>query len=412
MASLLPPIALTGCLAWFVASSLWIYPHSLSYFNESIGGPLNGPEHLLGSNGCGKGLARLLAAWCHRLVAMTMLLAVAGCMKRTSLPASVVVDAPVHDFGECHQGEELSHTFEVSNHADVPLEIIEAISSCRCIVAGSDAGLPDLTIAPHGTIRIPVRLHVGSVQGIADGRVVVRYRFTNVSSDSTSNRFFDLRLRAVVLADYRVVPSRLDFGEIDGLAVKQVSQTIRVVPEALRSLEIQDVSSDSAYVCSQVLSKVTNDPSFDIKVDLDVSEFTKSQSIDSSVILTTNSTRNPKLLVPVHAKYCSPVEVDPNFVIIRSNELGEVEQRLSVAASCPARIQSVDCSKDNHMRVEFDGKPVARQHAVRLFVATCDGKPLECELKMTVEMFPASGKRVIRIVSLPVYRFLEMEGPK
>jgi 4-amino-4-deoxy-L-arabinose transferase-like glycosyltransferase len=37
-------------LIWFEASSLWIYPHSLSYFNESIGGPLNGTEHLLGSN--------------------------------------------------------------------------------------------------------------------------------------------------------------------------------------------------------------------------------------------------------------------------------------------------------------------------------------------------------------------------
>jgi len=41
-------VALLGL--WFVASSLWIYPHSLSYFNESIGGPLNGPRHLLGSN--------------------------------------------------------------------------------------------------------------------------------------------------------------------------------------------------------------------------------------------------------------------------------------------------------------------------------------------------------------------------
>jgi len=35
---------------WSVASSLWIYPHSLSYFNESIGGPLKGTKHLLGSN--------------------------------------------------------------------------------------------------------------------------------------------------------------------------------------------------------------------------------------------------------------------------------------------------------------------------------------------------------------------------
>ncbi len=37
-------------LAWSVGSSLWIYPHSLSYFNEIIGGPRHGPAHLLGSN--------------------------------------------------------------------------------------------------------------------------------------------------------------------------------------------------------------------------------------------------------------------------------------------------------------------------------------------------------------------------
>jgi hypothetical protein len=36
--------------AWLIASSLFVYPHSLAYFNESIGGPLNGPKHLLGSN--------------------------------------------------------------------------------------------------------------------------------------------------------------------------------------------------------------------------------------------------------------------------------------------------------------------------------------------------------------------------
>lgn len=38
------------CASWLIASSLWIYPHSLSYFNESIGGPLKGPTYLLGSN--------------------------------------------------------------------------------------------------------------------------------------------------------------------------------------------------------------------------------------------------------------------------------------------------------------------------------------------------------------------------
>lgn len=37
-------------LTWSVMSSLWVYPHSLSYFNELTGGPKNGGKHLLDSN--------------------------------------------------------------------------------------------------------------------------------------------------------------------------------------------------------------------------------------------------------------------------------------------------------------------------------------------------------------------------
>lgn len=37
-------------VAWSVVSSLSVYPHSLSYFNELVGGPRGGPAHLLDSN--------------------------------------------------------------------------------------------------------------------------------------------------------------------------------------------------------------------------------------------------------------------------------------------------------------------------------------------------------------------------
>jgi 4-amino-4-deoxy-L-arabinose transferase-like glycosyltransferase len=40
----------TAALLWSIGSSLAIYPHSLSYFNELVGGPMGGPEHLLQSN--------------------------------------------------------------------------------------------------------------------------------------------------------------------------------------------------------------------------------------------------------------------------------------------------------------------------------------------------------------------------
>ncbi len=36
-----------GALVWSVASSLWVYPHSLTYFNEAVGGVAGGHEHLI-----------------------------------------------------------------------------------------------------------------------------------------------------------------------------------------------------------------------------------------------------------------------------------------------------------------------------------------------------------------------------
>jgi hypothetical protein len=40
----------TVCLACAATSSLWAYPHSLAYFNELVGGPKKGHNHLLDSN--------------------------------------------------------------------------------------------------------------------------------------------------------------------------------------------------------------------------------------------------------------------------------------------------------------------------------------------------------------------------
>ena len=39
-----------AALVWSVTSSLWIYPHSLSYFNELVGGPRGGHAYLDNSN--------------------------------------------------------------------------------------------------------------------------------------------------------------------------------------------------------------------------------------------------------------------------------------------------------------------------------------------------------------------------
>lgn len=44
------PRAVAVCLTSAVTSSLWIFPHSMSYFNELVGGPRQGHAHLINSN--------------------------------------------------------------------------------------------------------------------------------------------------------------------------------------------------------------------------------------------------------------------------------------------------------------------------------------------------------------------------
>lgn len=43
-------VVTAAAILWSVGSSLWYYPHNLSYFNELAGGPLGGPTHLINSN--------------------------------------------------------------------------------------------------------------------------------------------------------------------------------------------------------------------------------------------------------------------------------------------------------------------------------------------------------------------------
>jgi len=43
-------VLVLGLVLWFLGSSLAVYPHSMSYFNEAAGGPEHGSEHLIDSN--------------------------------------------------------------------------------------------------------------------------------------------------------------------------------------------------------------------------------------------------------------------------------------------------------------------------------------------------------------------------
>ena len=342
---------------------------------------------------------------CLGAILMAIGVASIGCRKATAPAAAVVVDSPAHDFGERHQGEELSHTFEVTNQTDAPVTIIKAVSSCSCTVVGEDGRLPDSAIPPHGTLRIPIRFHTGSAQEVASGRIVVFYRLEADPADSPSKRFFPLQLRADVIPDYRVTPRELDFGEIDGLSTQRVTRTLRVTPEAAKNVVIKQVRTTSGFLTARTLAKEGDDPGFDIEVSLDVSGFAESRSLNGSLVISTDSKQLPEAVVGVRAEYLAPATIDPTMIVIGSDQEGEAQRELRISSSRPSRIRTVSARKDI-IHVEFDDRHESREHRVWLLVATCRQEAINQEVKIELELFPDRGNSLVRTLIVPVHRFL------
>ncbi len=332
-----------------------------------------------------------------------------GCGKGERSPSGlVVVGAGVHNFGERHQEELLTHSFSLVNQADVPIRITGFKTSCSCVVAGRDEELGKKTLAPGDTFALPVRFTTGAVQGVASGGIFVHYGEVTGTSELVNQNYLSLLVQAQVIPDYRISPRKVDFGVVDGLAIQQVYRTIRVVPEAAPNLEILDITPSNDVISAQLLPKKGGDTGFEIQIGLDVSKFTQSRSFNGWFFLSTNNEKLPKARVEVHAKYIAPAYAEPDILVIGSNERGEVKREVRVTTSRPSQVHKFRCtSGDSSVRVEFSGQEPASEHILQLFVPPCREEPLDSELELELSLFSDDGKSLFRTLRVPVHRFLE-----
>lgn len=325
-----------------------------------------------------------------------------GCAQRDETPSGLIVlGSAKHDFGRHHQQEVLTHEFSLVNKLPTAVKIVEVKTSCGCLVAGKLKG----TIPPGESVSLPVRFTTGAAQETASANVIIGYRQVSDSPDTGDPEYLRLRVRADIIPDYRIMPREIDFGVIDGLAVQQVSRVIRVVPEAAADVRVHEVKSLSGFLRAEILPKETHGSAAQVKVRLDFSRFTESRRFDGSFVLSTDSKRVPKALVHVRGKYQAPAHIEPNLIVIGSDEQGEVERELRLTTSQPSRIQRVRCSGDKRARAAFSNEIQANEHILRLFVAPCQEKSFDGELQIEVRLFPDGREKTVRTLKLPVHRF-------
>jgi len=118
---------------------------------------------------------------------------------------AILVEESEHEFGKVIEGDEVAHTFVVSNSGDAPLEITKVRTSCGCTVAD----YTETPIDPGTTGTIDVVFKTKAKRGKQNKRVYVH------SNDPRSPRL-DLYLKGTVEPVFFVEPrDRIDLRRIE-----------------------------------------------------------------------------------------------------------------------------------------------------------------------------------------------------
>ena len=341
------------------------------------------------------------------LVCLCWLALISGCSAQSAPPLPVkggleVIGGNSYDFGEQPQKTELYNEFTLVNNSSVPIRFTGIQSSCGCTWAQDNDKIVGSRLGPNDYLDFIVFLSTGSQQTAASGKIRLDYRHETDDPNLAFEGKLILQVEATILPDYRMEPLELDFGEINGLDVQKVQKRLRITPEQLKSLVVDEIRPSIDVLTINIVSM--DDNVYEAEVTLDVSSFTENRDLRGHLVVSTNSEAVPKGIVRVKAKYVAPVNVQPSAIIISSDQEGMVEEAILISTSSPSQLIRVDCGAESSVRAEYDSAHKSDRHTIKLIVAPCDDHS-DQTIRLELSLFPSSGESVLRSFPVSVYRF-------
>lgn len=180
------------------------------------------------------------------LASLAMLLTVgnpAPTQASTNAP-SLVCDAPMFDFGNRYNTEEIPHTFVIQNKGVAPLVISQVRTGCGC----TQAQLDRTTIPPGESAslsaRLALRKHIGPKQ-------TAIYLHTN----DPDHPVFLCQFKGVAIPEVEITPAMLNIG----ITPQPSNQTVSVVLQNRTAIPFRIISLDRPHSFASV-QVTTNEP--------------------------------------------------------------------------------------------------------------------------------------------------------
>lgn len=178
----------------------------------------------------------------------------------------ISVQSPEHNFGDIIQGEEVSHSFVITNSGGDILRITNVRASCGCTAAEPDKK----ELKPGESTKLKVTFN-------SKGRVGPQLKSVYVSSNDPDRKEIQLNIRCNILLPEKKQKSgailylpetQYNFGQVKEGEV--VSHTFRLVNNGQEELEVKDIKTSCGCTAAMLSSpKLKPGETGTLKIDLD-----------------------------------------------------------------------------------------------------------------------------------------------
>ena len=216
------------------------------------------------------------------------------------------INEAVFDAGKVVEGATVSHTFDLENKGEEPLQILRALPDCGCTTVKFDKA-----VLPGQTGRLTASFNTLNEVGRQTKRIVL------VTSDPKSPRS-EVRIQATVAAMISVRPNRVFFSGLTGsLLEKRIEISAGDNPPL--GLKVKELMLPKGIQMDLKAKKGGYTALFTNKSP-------DAGLLRGRVIFETNRPEKPVVTIPVFARIYDPVEVVPSRIQFGKIRLTDLEK--------------------------------------------------------------------------------------
>lgn len=241
-------------------------------------------------------------------------------LKPGEVPAAKF-DEPNYDFGRVRSGEDVKHTYYVTNTGTGPLEILRVKPSCGCTTAGEHTRV----IQPGEVGQIPIKLSTKRGGTTISKTVTVN---TNIPGKDGTIR---LTIKGTVWHPVEVAPNNASFGRLTkAKAATEKARRLTIVNNVDGKMNPTNVRCNNPRFKAEI-KPIEEGKKYELIVEL-VPPLDDGNN-RGQIEIETGLAEFPKLEVAAFAYVTSPVDVTPSSLTLMPSRTGAMKRQFYIRSN-------------------------------------------------------------------------------